>query len=125
MDKISVSAKKHPFYNYTFIDPNDKFILLDPKLALHVSNSELFRELISQYNENKKSRWVDIEAVYFSTLTKYFNLYKRENNTYKAKELKRDVNKLNADLLIIKNELGEYLELISEKPIVFDSLFVS
>ena len=125
LDKILVLDKKHPLYDYTFSNLNDKFKLLDPKSGLHVSNSELFRELISQYKENDKSRWVDIEAVYFSTLTKYFNLYKRENNTYKAKELKRDVNKLNADLLIIKNELGEYLESISEKPIVFDSLFVN
>lgn len=113
IEKICVSTVPHPFFQTEFSHvPNARGLIINGDKRPYVSTSELFKELLTHYNS--EARWVDIEAVYFSILTRYFKSI--QIPSMPETEFKIKIKKLNSDLDIIKNELEEYLTTINVLP---------
>jgi hypothetical protein len=134
LSKIVKEQILSPFYSEIYSNEvSDVSILLHGLNSSHKSISELFKEILKQYNENKESRWVDIEAVYFSILTKYYNEYIKDINSSHL-QIKNDdelkstfkykVEKLNIDFEIIKTELIDYLNTITFENNVYREDFI-
>lgn len=123
--KIVSQKDPHPFYAWSFGQSSFEYLLNPPYVEdetnkKYISTSEFFREILKDYNEKK---WVDIESVYFNLITKHFNHYKRDLerqpnilngfSEFQIKSiLQTNIQKLNTDFEVIKNELEDYLKTI-------------
>ncbi len=125
--KIATSESQHSFFSRTFEDPYavPKMLAQDQNFR---TSSNLFKALLRQYSDSKESRWVDIEAVYFSLLIECFTTLNSVSSVPKS-NTRSKIQDLNSDLEIIKYELYEYLSPINkgiQKNMArYDHLFIS